>query len=171
MSKNLKWVIPETSNFLKRAIPEMSNSWNEQNPQMRMNMVCKKSLPAVKCEHPGRKRSHRFNLHISNMDILQKNWFKSLIPARNRRSNILLHTWRGCHRLLNIKNPNVNKLSRAINYNTTPISLNTTCTQSSAPTLHTTPSTPHWPHWWSPRPYWIEKLPISPPSIFNDPWA
>ena len=35
-------------------------------------MVCKKSLPAAKCEHTGRKRQHRFNLHISNMDILQK---------------------------------------------------------------------------------------------------
>ena len=104
--------------FLKRGI-----SWNEENPETRNflkrgkssnedDMVCKKSLPAVKCEHPGRKRSHRSNLHISNMDILQKKWFKSLIPARNRRSNILLHTLKGYHRLLNWHC----QLSRAINY-------------------------------------------------------
>ena len=71
---------------------------------------------------------------------------------------------------------NINKKSHSSNTiamttNTTQISLNTTCTQSSAPTLHTTPSTHHWPHWWSPRPYWIAKLQISPPSIFNDPRA
>ena len=98
------WNVPVEMSFLK----------SRMNLKMRMNfdMVCKKCLPAVKCEHPGRKRSHKFNLHISNMDILQKNWFKSLLPARNRRSNILLHTLRGCHRLLNWHC----QLSRAINY-------------------------------------------------------
>ena len=122
--------------FLKRGI-----SWNEENPETRNflkrgkssnedDMVCKKSLPAVKCEHPGRKRSHRSNLHISNMDILQKKWFKSLIPARNRRSNILLHTLKGYHRLLNWHC----QLSRAINYHkaalcqTIPIDLESTST-------------------------------------------
>ena len=37
---------------------------------------------------------------MSNMDIMQKKWFKTLTPAQNRSSNILLHLIWSRHHLL-----------------------------------------------------------------------
>ena len=49
----------------------------------------------TKCHKPGRKRLHRFNLHISNMGIVQKKWFKTFTPARAQTYCYV--PGRGCH--------------------------------------------------------------------------
>ena len=76
---------------------------SRMNLEMRINfdMVCKKSLPAVNCEHPGRKRLHRFNVHMYIKHGYYANkWIKTLTPAQNRSSNILLHLIWSRHHLL-----------------------------------------------------------------------
>ena len=69
-------------------------------PLLRLRLI----LISRKFSSPGRKRSHRFNLHlwiyISNMDIVQKDCFKTLTPARNNSSNILLHLTWSRHRVM-----------------------------------------------------------------------
>ena len=101
------WDIIAITPLLRLRLILISRKFSSQeNLEMRMNfdMVYKKSLPAAKCVHPGRKRSHRFNLHlwiyISNMDIVQKDCFKTLTPARNNSSNILLHLTWSRHRVM-----------------------------------------------------------------------
>ena len=58
-------------------------------------------------------RFHHKNGHKKY--ILRKNCLYLDPPGRSGGSNFLLPHIGGCHRLLNIKNPNVNRLSRAIN--------------------------------------------------------
>ena len=55
----------------------------------------------TKCHKPGRKRLHRFNVHMYIKHGYYANkWIKTLTPAQNRSSNILLHLKWGRPRLL-----------------------------------------------------------------------
>ena len=76
----------------------------ERNPCVALSRLaphCEDEIISLKKQPFLASFVHVTHIYRHDMDILQKNCPQLAFPSRSEDSNILVHPWEGCHRLLN----------------------------------------------------------------------